>query len=229
MTVGDVELVKQGTPYRVVEAEDPEILARNLASAAHLLASATAMFFLGFLFAYFYLRSLNSNDLWRPKHVDPSLTLGTLAIAAWVAAAAVLWLGNRDRRADRLSQWRIKGSLALALGIAGIALQVVEWFAAGFGPADGGYASVYLGWTAFYVLFGACAVYWLETTLATSLRYRKMLGAPAPGEASGDSYRAEHDIEDPLSLVPPSLEAVAFYWIYFAALGVIAWIILYVV
>ena len=107
-------------------------------------------------------------------------------------------------------------------------LQVVEWLTSGFGPADGGYASVYFGWTAFLVLFGAGSLFWLETTLATSIRYRNTLtGSPAPGEASGDPHRRAHDIEDPLSLVPPSLEAVTFYWIYFAVLVVIAWIILY--
>jgi heme/copper-type cytochrome/quinol oxidase subunit 3 len=228
--MAEVEWVREGSTYEVVEAEDPQILARNLASAAHLLASATAMFFLGFVFAYFYLRSLDRNGLWRPKHVDPSMTLGTLSTAAWVAGAAVLWLGLRDRRAERGPQWRIKGAVALVLAIAAIALQVVEWFSAGFGPADGGYASVYIGWTAFIVLFGVGAVFWLETTLASSIRYRESAEAkPAPGEASGDPYRAGHDIEDPLALVPPSLEAVTFYWIYFAVLVVIAWVILYLV
>jgi len=226
--MGEVQWVREGERFEIMEAEEPQLLARNLSSAAHLFASATAMFFLGFVFAYFYLRSLNNNGLWHPKHVDPSLTLGTLSTAAWALGAGVLWLGVRDRRADRRAQWRVKGSVALALGLFAIVLQIVEWLTAGFGPADGAYASVYLGWTAYLVLFGAGALFWLETTLATSIRYRKTLsGAPAPGEASGDPYRAEHDIADPLSLVPPSLDAVAFYWVYFAGLVVIAWIILY--
>ncbi len=226
--MGEVQWVREGERFEIMEAEEPQLLARNLSSAAHLFASATAMFFLGFVFAYFYLRSLNNNGLWHPKHVDPSLTLGTLSTAAWALGAGVLWLGVRDRRADRRAQWRVKGSVALALGLFAIVLQIVEWLTAGFGPADGAYASVYLGWTAYLVLFGAGALFWLETTLATSIRYRKTLsGAPAPGEASGDPYRAEHDIADPLSLVPPSLDAVGFYWIWFAGLVVIAWIILY--
>lgn len=226
--MGQVEWVREGSKYEIVEAEDPRILSRNLVSAAHLLASAAAMFFLAFIFAYFYLRSLNSNDLWKPKGVDPSLTLGTLATAAWVLGAAALWLGLRDRRADQRSQWRVKGAVALALGIVGITLQIAAWFSVGFGPTEGGYASVYFGWTGFIVLFGLGAIYWLETTLATSIRYRKTLvGSPEPGEASGDTYRAAHDIEDPLSLVLPSLEAVTFFWIYFAVLAVITWVILY--
>ena len=226
--MAEVEWVREGSTYEIVEAEEPKLLARNLASGAHLFASATAMLFLGFVFAYFYLRALNSNHLWRPAHVDPSLTLGTLATAAWVLGAIVLWLGNRDRRADRRTQWRLKGGVALVLGLAGVVLQVAEWFTSGFGPADGGYASVYFGWTAFLVLFGVGSLFWLETTLATSIRYRNTLtGSPAPGEASGDPHRRAHDIENPLSLVPPSLEAVTFYWIYFAVLVVIAWIVLY--
>ena len=228
--MADVELASEGAGYEVIEAEDPQILARNLASAAHLFASATAMFFLGFVFAFFYLRTLDSNGLWRPKHVDPSMTLGTISTAAWLAGAAVLWLGLRDRRAERRDAWRLKGAVALALAVAAIVVQVVEWFTAGFGPADGGYASVYIGWTAFIVFFGAGAAFWLETTLAPSIRYRNIGDAgPAPGEASGDSYRAGHDIEDPLALVPASLEAVTFYWIYFAVLVLIAWVILYLV
>ena len=226
--MAEIEWVREGSTYEIVEAEEPRLLARNLASAAHLFASATAMLFLGFVFAYFYLRALNSNHLWRPKHVDPSLTLGTLATAAWVLGALVLWLGNRDRKADRRTQWRVNGMIALVLGLAGVVLQIVEWLTIGFGPADGGYASVYFGWTAFLVLFGVGALFWLETTLATAIRYRHTTtSSPAPGEASGDAHRPGHDIEDPLSLVPPSLEAVTFYWIYFAVLVVVAWIILY--
>lgn len=224
----EVEWVREGATYEIVEAEEPQLLARNLASAAHLLAGATATFFLGFVFAYFYLRSVNNSGLWRPKHVDPSLTLGTLSTAAWVAGAAVLWLGVLDRREDRRAQWRVKGALALGLGLVGIVLQVVAWFTQGFGPADGAYASVYLGWTAFIVLFGVGAIFWLETTLAPAIRYRNTAtGSPDPGHASGDPYRSAHDIEDPLALVPASLEAVGFFWIYFAALVVVAWIILY--
>ena len=223
------EFVREGgVGYEIVEEEHPRILARNLSSAAHLLASATAMFFLAFFFAYFYLRSLDSNGLWHPKHVDPSMTLGTLSTAAWVVGAVVLWLAVRDRRADRRTAWRWKGAIALALGVAAVVLQIAEWLVADFGPADGGYASVYFGWTAFIVLFGAGAIYWLETTVATSVRYRKTLvGGVQPGQASGDPYRMGMDIEDPLSLVPPTLEAVGFFWSYFAALVVIAWVVLY--
>ena len=166
------ELAQPATEYDVVESEPPEVLSRNLVTAGHLLASATAFFFLAFVFAYFYLRSLNNHDMWRPKHVDPSVPWGTGIIACFVLSAIVLRLGLSDHRADRRDQWRIKGIVALGLAALGLVLQVVAWGELGFGPADGGYASVYVGWTAFYFLFVLCALYWLETAPARTARER---------------------------------------------------------
>lgn len=224
------ELVSDAAGYESVEAEPPELLGRNLRAAGHLSAGATAFFFLAFFFAYFYLRSLNSAGMWRPKGVDPSLTLGTLAAAAVAVCAVVLRLGLADHRAGRRTEWRLKGAVALAAGIAAIVLQVVEWATQGFGPTDGGYASVYIGWTAFYVLFLAVTVFWLETILATSYRYRRAGGAALePGHASGDPYRTAHDIADPLAVVRPGLEAVSMYTTFLAGLGVLSWIVLYLV
>jgi heme/copper-type cytochrome/quinol oxidase subunit 3 len=216
--------------YEVVEGEPPELMGRNLNAAAHLFASATAFFFLAFIFAYFYLRSLNNAHLWRPKHVDPSVTLGTLVMALTVASALLVRLGLLDHRAGRRAQWRLKGVAALAVGLIAVVLQFVEWTSADFGPADGGYASVFIGWTAFNVLFVLGTLLWLENLLATAYRYRKIpSGAPAPGEASGDPGRPGHDIADPLSLVRSGLESLSYYWGFLAGMGVLAWIILYLV
>ena len=224
------DVAQPSVGYEIVEGEPPELMGRNLNSAAHLLASATAFFFLAFIFAYFYLRSLNNAHLWKPKHVDPSLTLGTLVMALTVASALLVRLGLLDHRAGRRPQWRLKGVAALAVGLIAVVLQFVEWTSANFGPADGGYASVFIGWTAFNVLFVLGTLVWLENLLATAYRYRKIpSGAPAPGEASGDPGRPGHDIADPLSLVRSGLEALSYYWGFLAGMGVLAWIILYLV
>jgi heme/copper-type cytochrome/quinol oxidase subunit 3 len=214
------------TSYEIVEGEPPELLERNLNSASHLLASATAFFFLAFVFAYFYLRSLNNAGQWLPKHVAPSQGFGAAVMALTVISALVLRLGLLDRRRERRSRWRAKGGVALVAGVAAVVVQVVEWTSLGFGPADGGYASVFFGWTAFQLLFMVGALFWVENILATSLRYRNATTAP-PGHASGDPHRDAHDIADPLGLVLPGLEAASFYWSFVAALGVLAWIVLY--
>src|SRR6266702_2685429 len=223
-------LAYEGTGYEVVGEEPPELLGRNLVSASYLLVGATAFFFVAFVFAYFYLRSVNNGGLWKPKGVDASIGWGTAVVACYVASALLVRLGLTDHRALRREQWRLKGLVALLVGAAGLVVQVVAWTHEGFGPADGGFASVYFGWTAFLFLFVLGTLLWLEMTLATSYRYRKIeTGAPAPGEASGDPHRTAHDIRDPLSLVRAELVGVSFYWTFLAGIAVITWVVLYLI
>jgi len=225
------EFAQEGTSYAVAEGEPPEVMGRNLISAAHLMASATAFFYFAFLFAYFYLRSLNNSGMFQPKHVTPSITLGTLVMALSVATALLVRLALLDQRAERRAQWRAKAAAALGAGVLAVVLQIVEWPVVGFGPYDGGYASVFFGWTAFNVLFLVSALVWLENVLATGIRYRKLeVGdQPPAGHASGDPGRPGHDVSDPLSLIRPGLEGLSFYWLFLAGLGVVAWILLYLV
>jgi heme/copper-type cytochrome/quinol oxidase subunit 3 len=223
-------LAYENTGYEVVEEEPPELLGRNLIAASYLLAGATAFFFISFLFAYFYLRALNNNAMWKPTGVDASVGWGTAVIACYVVSAVLVRLGLTDHRALRRRQWRIKGLIALLVGIAGLVVQVLAWTHQDFGPADGGFASVYFGWTAFLFLFVLITLLWLEMTLATSLRYSKVeSGAPAPGEASGDPHRMAHDIRDPLSLVRAELVGLSFYWSFLAGIAVLSWAVLYLI
>jgi heme/copper-type cytochrome/quinol oxidase subunit 3 len=223
------ELASASAEYGVVEREPPDVMARNLRIAAHLWSGATAFFFAAFLFAYFYLRSLDKSTVWRPKHVDPSLTLGTLAMLALLAAAVLMRLGLADHRADRRPAWRVKGVVALALLAAAVALQIIEWSTQGFGPTNGAYASVYLGWTGLLTIFVVGLAFWVETTLAISFRYRHTDEGGLPeGHGSGDADRTEPDIDNPLSLVRPELEAVSFFAAFLAGVGVVTWFILYI-
>ena len=225
------ELARTDAGYAIVENEPPEILTRNLSVAGYLLAGATAFFFLAFLFAFFYLRSIDRAYLWKPSRVQPSLGWGTAVVACVVLVAVLLRLSVRDRTAQRFTRWRVKGVAALALGVAALALQAAAWAENGFGPTDGAYASVYVGWTAFVFLFVLITLFWLETTLATSFRYAKLPLASEPtlGEASGDPGRLAHDIRDPLALVQVELTALSFYWTFLSGVAVVAWIVLYLV
>lgn len=224
------EYASHETEYGIVEGESPAILARNLRVASHLWSSATAFFFVAFLFAYFYLRSLNSSHLWKPKHVDAPVGWGTVIVACVVVSAALVAWGAVDQRSDRRPLWRLKGVVALGLGLLALVLQIVEWTQLGFGPTDGGFASVFLGWTALYFLFVLSTMIWLETILATSYRYRKFAMGEAvvePGHASGDPHRTAPDIENPVALNTAGLAALTQYWAFLAGIGVVTWVILY--
>jgi len=222
-------LAYDGTGYEVVEQEPPELLGRNLISASYLLAGATAFFFIAFVFAYFYLRSLNNAGMWKPKGVDASVGWGTAVVACYVVSAVLVRLGLGDHRALRRAQWRLKGGIALLVGVVGLILQVIAWTHQSFGPADGGFASVYFGWTSFLFLFALGTLLWLEMTFATSLRYRNSEGDAPAGHASGDPHRTAHDIRDPLSLVRAELAGLSFYWTFLTGIAVVSWIVLYLI
>lgn len=160
-------------------AEPPEVERRASHLGAILLAAATAFFFVSFLFAFLYLRALNSNGLWgagKPhRHVHASLGLGIAILVCVLAAVAALGAARL-----RPALWRPAAGAALTLGLAAVALQCWQWAHLGFGPGDGGYASVYLGWTGFFTIVLLGAVYWLETILATSVRTRASVAEVAP-------------------------------------------------
>lgn len=198
-----------------IPPEPPDVGARALYVASRLLAGATTFFFLAFLFAYFYLRSLNQDHMWRPPHVDPKAGYGVAIVACVLLSAALAILAGRRMKAGSPG-WTAPAILALLLGLAAVALQCIAYTAQRFGPTDGAYASVYCAWTAFYAIAVLATMYWLETQIATEIRARR---APA-----------EHgDIRDPDKLIAPGLDACVFYWAYLAAIGAIAYVTLYLV
>jgi heme/copper-type cytochrome/quinol oxidase subunit 3 len=187
-------------------AETPELHERIDRIGFGLIGGATVMFFFAFVFAYFYLRSLDNNGLWRPAGVEPPAGWG-IAIAAALALSAVAF-GYAARVARRESGgWIIPSGIALALGLFACVAQVVEYAHISFGPESGGYASVFFGWTVFYVVIALIALYRVETVFAAGVRNRKR--------------------ED--AAVPEGFVPGAMYWALLAGIGVLTWIVLYLV
>jgi heme/copper-type cytochrome/quinol oxidase subunit 3 len=226
------ELASHQTDYAVVEREPPGLLARNLWVAAQLWASATLFFFVAFLFAFFYLRSLDTAAVWKPKHVDASTAWGTIEIASLVVALLLLVWAISDQAEDRRPLWRLKGLVALGLGVFAVVAQIIEWLQQSWGPTNGPYAGVYLGWTGLYLVFLVGTLIWLEIILAVSFRYRMhaMTNVPVePGDAAGDADRTGQDIADPVTLNIAGLRACTFYFGVLVAIGVVSWIALYLI
>ncbi len=199
-----------------IPPEPPEIGARSLYVASRLLAGASTFFFLAFLFAYFYLRSLNESGMWHPANVKPDQTLGAVVVACVVVSALLAIVAGRQMRGHSRG-WVVAASGSLLLGLAAVAVQCIQYTVQHFGPTDGGYASVFYSWTALYMIAVLATMYWLETQVATELRARR-----APASAHGD-------IADPDRLIAPGLDAVVFFWSYLAGIGVVTWVTLYLV
>lgn len=157
-----------------IPVEPPELEARIVSVASYLLAAATAFFFIAFLFAFLYLRALNTNGLWGAgkagHHVHPALTVGIIVLASIVVSVALVRLGLSELRTGARPFWRVASSAAFVLGLVAVAVQCWQYTDLGFGPGDGGYASVYLGWTGFFSIFAFAAMYRLETILASTRR-----------------------------------------------------------
>jgi heme/copper-type cytochrome/quinol oxidase subunit 3 len=207
-------MVPPVAPGVEIPPEPADVGARGLYIAARLLAGATTFFFLAFVFAYFYLRSLNENHQWHLGRVKADQGLGA-AIVACVLISAVLAIVAGRQMKSQSRGWLGPAIASLALGLAAIALQCVEYTVQHFGPTDGGYASVFCAWTAFFAIAVLATMYWLETQVATELRARR-----APAHSHGD-------IKDPDRLIAPALDACVFYWCYLAAIGAIAYVVLY--
>jgi len=203
--------------------------ARALSVAARLLAGATTFFFLAFLFAYFYLRSIDQNHFWKPSaeslkeqgevHVSlkPDQGIGVAFIVCIVLSVALAILAGRQQQRSR--PWVASAAGALLLGLAAIALQCIGFTVQDFGPTDGAYASVFYSWMGFYLIAVLCTMYWLEIHVATELRERRV-----PTAQGGEGVTA---YEHPDRLLPRGLDAAVFYWGFLGAIGVVTYITLY--
>ena len=194
-----------------IELEPPEWQPRAMWVGARQLCGAAAFFFMAFVFAYFYLRSLDTHKDWKIGSVNPPIGFGVAILVALLLSAAAL------RMAATQSERRVAvGAGALVLVLLAVVLQVIEWTTLGFGPASGGYASVYVGWTAFYSVFALASAYWIETQVATAWRRRREGVLVTSAEVLTDA-----------AVEKASLEACSFFWTFYVALGVVLFVLLY--
>jgi heme/copper-type cytochrome/quinol oxidase subunit 3 len=185
--------------------EPRELLPRTIWVGSRIFAASEAFFFVSFLFAFFYLRALNSNNVWRGwphHHPHPSKAFGVAILICVLASAGAL------RAAARMAgaAWRPLAAVAFGLGLAAVALQCAQFTSLGFGPTDAGYGSVFVGWTGLFALAALGTMLWLESLLAQSLR----------GSAEVQYLRA-------------SVEAVSFSWAVLALVQLAAFVLLYLV
>jgi heme/copper-type cytochrome/quinol oxidase subunit 3 len=195
-------------PAETGEALQPELLPRNLRVGSRIWAAGLAFFFIAFLFAFFYLRALNSNGVWRgwpgTHKPHPSLAFGVAILICIVASAAILVGANQV--APQLAPLALPGSAFLLL--AAIGLQAAQFSSLGFGPTDGGYASVFVGWTGLLALVLLGMVYWL----ATAAQDVRRTAEPIPGFGV-----AAVDAVSLVLLVLAGVELAAFILLYIVA------------
>jgi heme/copper-type cytochrome/quinol oxidase subunit 3 len=201
--------------HPAIEPEPPEWQPRALWVGARLLCGAVSFFFVSFVFAYFYLRSLDTNKNWKIGHVDPSVGLGVAIAVVLVLSAAALWVAS-----TRPEITVPLGLAALILALVAVVLQCIEYSTQNFGPANGAFASVYIGWTATYTIFLLFSAYWIETQVAERWR---LIRTGVQREVSEGVPTPDADLSQ------AGIKACAFYWAFYVGIGVITFVILYLV
>jgi heme/copper-type cytochrome/quinol oxidase subunit 3 len=203
------------SPY--ADLEPPEILSHNLTVGARLVAAAEAFALLSFVFAYLYLRTLNSNGDWRPKGVNPSVGLG-VALAVCLGACALAYLYGVQRLGDGTERgWRIGAIAAMVFGLAAFGMIVAQFAAMSFGPTSGGYASVFIGWLAVFGVILVLILLWLEMLIAQSLHAHTQQVAPDTA-----------DVAAPFEIMRPSGDALAVVLYVAVGFGLLAFLLLWV-
>ncbi|MDA8391606.1 MAG: hypothetical protein M0Z87_02185 [Actinomycetota bacterium] len=189
-------------------------------TGTRLLIGVIAMAFAGVGFAYFYLRSVNSEGLWRPHGQTAPLLLGTeIAGAALVGAILQSYGLFRLRRGLDLD-WSVATWATAGAGVLGCGLQIWELTRLGFQPGQSGYASLFVAWgplSAALLLVGA---YWSETLAARALRMKSAVAGDG-GLSASQLPRAR--------LFRASAEGAAYFWWFITTVSVLFWLLFYIV
>lgn len=210
-------------PHLIETPEEIEFELRNVEASlwtgSRLLIGAVGFMFAALAFAYFYLRSSNSEDLWRPHAVTAPVTLGSAIFAFTVAAAALMALGNRRRRDGADMDWHVAGWSVVLAGVVIIVLQIWELTRVRFYPGSSGYASCFIAWAVMNIGLVLGATYWIETLLARALRLRKAMAEEGVTQGGLPVDRIFH----------ASVEGCTLFWGFTAFIGTLFWVLFYVI
>ena len=172
-----------------------------------------------FAFAYFYLRSLNSEGRWQGSgYVHPSLWMGTTIMLLAVVSAGVHYFVLQQIKAGSKRTWQIGALLALAFGLAAVAMQVYQLANLPFPPGSSGYSSVFTGFYPVFLVVQLAMLLWLEMLLARS-RYIPALSFVEQPPTYADTYLVQR--------FQASLSAFSTIWSYMAIMAILFWLLFY--
>ena len=172
-----------------------------------------------FAFAYFYLRSLNSSGRWQGSgFVHPSLWMGTTIMLLAVVSAGVHYFGLQRIKAGHKDVWQIDALIALALGLAAVAMQIYQLTDLPFPPGSSGYSSVFVGFYPVFLVVQLCVLLWLEMLLARSRFIPALSFVEQP-----PTYTETRLVQR----FQASLSAFSTVWNYMAVMAAVFWLLFY--
>jgi heme/copper-type cytochrome/quinol oxidase subunit 3 len=211
------------SPEAAVQAEDEGFYHESALNAAwtgsRLAIGGLTFLFGAFVFAYFYLRSLNSSGRWQGSgYVPPSLWQGTVIMLLAEVSAGVHYFGLQRIKAGNKSTWQISGLVALAFGLAAVAFQIYQLATLPFPPGSSGFSSVFTGFYPVFLVVQLAAMIWLEILLARSRFIPAMSFVEQPPTIA--------DTQD-VQKFQANLSAFSTTWNYLALMALLFWFLFY--
>jgi heme/copper-type cytochrome/quinol oxidase subunit 3 len=171
-------------------------------------------------FAYFYLRSSNNGQLWRPQNQTAPTGIGWAIFVVVLVSAAIAIFGHSRLRKGSVLDWEVAGWTAVLGGLLATGLQIWQLTQLPFFPGASGYASCFIGWAVMNIIMLLTGTYWLETTLARSLRMRTAATADGLDQvattAPGQIFRA-------------NVAACTYFWGFMAGGSALFWMMFYLI
>jgi heme/copper-type cytochrome/quinol oxidase subunit 3 len=194
--------------------------ALNAAWTGSRLAIGGMSFLFGaFVFAYFYLRSLNSSGRWHGSgFVQPSVAMGTIIIAIIVVSAVVQTLVLQRIKAGNKRAWQAGALVALVLGLVSVALMIIQLLYLPFSPGSSGFSSVFVGTYPVYLTFVLAVMIWLETLLMRS-RFIPTISFVEQPPTFAEAFGVQR--------FQANLSSFTLVWNYMAVVGIVFWVLFY--
>jgi heme/copper-type cytochrome/quinol oxidase subunit 3 len=189
-------------------------------TGVRLAVGALTFLFGAFVFAFFYLRSLNSHHLWYTATTHPSQPVGATIMILIVVSAVVQTLALQRIKAGHKGAWLAGATLALLLGLAAIGVQVWQLLNLGFWPGASGFASVFVGYNPIYLTIAFCAMIWLEILIMKCRSIPEISFVEQP-----PTYAEAFAVQR----FQAALSAFTVAWNYLAGVALVAWILFYLV
>jgi hypothetical protein len=144
--------------------------------------------------------------------------MGTTILVLAVLSAAVNYIGLQRIKAGHKSIWQIGGLLAMALGLAAVAMQVYQLGNLPFRPGSSGYASVFVGFYPVFLVVQLAMLIWLEMLLARS-RYIPAMSFVEQPPTYTETYLVQR--------FQASLSAFSALWSFMAVMAMVFWLLFY--
>ena len=174
-----------------------------------------------FVFAFFYLRSLNSHNLWYPSGFSgPKAWQGALIMGLIVVSAGIQSAGVQMIKGGNKSSWSSLSMVALVLGAVAAAVQIWQLTALPFQPGDNGFASVFVGASPVFALLVLGTMVWLEILIARSRQIPEISFVEQP-----PTFTEAAEVQR----FQASLSAFTLFWNFMAIAAIVLWVLFYIV